>query len=52
MRCAIGGCGKNPTAIASGQVRPYRIVLNANNVYWTEIGDNTGNGGAVMTLPK
>ena len=52
LRCAIGGCSKNPTPIASGQARPYRIVLNSSSVFWTDFGDNTGDVGAVMTLPK
>ncbi|HTB73689.1 MAG TPA: hypothetical protein VK762_10615, partial [Polyangiaceae bacterium] len=52
LRCAIGGCSKNPTAIASGRIRPCRIVLNDSSVFWTDFGNDDGTGGAVLILAK
>jgi hypothetical protein len=52
LRCAIGGCNKNPTPIATGRTRPYRIVLNTTSVFWTDFGSDDGGAGAVLTLPK
>jgi hypothetical protein len=48
----VGGCSKNPTPIATGRIRPYRIVLNANSVFWTDFGNDDGTGGAVLILAK
>jgi len=45
-------CNENPTPIATGGTRPYRIVLNASSVFWTDNGDDNGNGAAVLMLPK
>lgn len=40
-RCAIGGCGKNPTVlIVQSSGEPSDVALDAQNVYWTN--DKTG----------
>jgi len=37
MKCAIGGCGGNPTKVATGQVSPRAIAVDAANVYWIDV---------------
>jgi hypothetical protein len=52
MKCAIAGCGNNPTVLASGrqqgvtQGAPLPFALDATSVYWDDVtplsGDPTG----------
>lgn len=51
MRCAIGGCGGHPTALADGLSGPLGIALDANAVYWTEEG-MADTDGEIVSLPK
>jgi hypothetical protein len=41
FECALGGCGGNPTQLASGQGGPFKIVSDGKNVYWTNFNDGT-----------
>jgi hypothetical protein len=42
--------GPGLVTLASGQVCPWGMAIDATNVYWTTCGDPTG--GAVMKVPK
>ncbi|HEY5241512.1 MAG TPA: hypothetical protein VIJ22_08610, partial [Polyangiaceae bacterium] len=38
VRCALGGCGGAPTAIATAQNSSWAITVDGTNVYWTDLG--------------
>ena len=46
MKCAIAGCGGNPTVLASGQALPDGITADGTNVYWVNSGT-----GQIMQCP-
>jgi hypothetical protein len=41
VRCALGGCGGAPTAIATGQLSSWAIAVDSANVYWTTLSGFT-----------
>ena len=41
VRCALGGCGGAPTAIATNQFSPWAIAVDSSNVYWTNLSGHT-----------
>jgi hypothetical protein len=47
MRCAVGGCGGNPTTIASAQFDPHGIAVDSVAIYWANAGD-----GSIWKLAK
>jgi hypothetical protein len=51
MRCAIGGCGGQPTVLAGGLRRPLGIAVDATTVYWAESGMGATDG-QIVALPK
>jgi hypothetical protein len=46
-RCPLPYCGGSPPAIAAGQMAPYGVAADAENVYWTNRGD-----GSVMRASR
>lgn len=52
MRAPIGGGGTVQT-LATGQAYPWGLTVDANNVYWTNLGTNAKSfaDGAVMKVP-
>ena len=44
LRCDVAGCGDAGTTLASSQNRPYAVVVDKTNIYWTNLGD--GNAGS------
>jgi hypothetical protein len=46
-----GACG-NPCVLATGLNHPFQMTSDANRVYWTEFGDDTGTAnGSVKSCP-
>jgi len=61
MKCAIAGCGGNPTVLASGQA-PLGLALAGTTVYWPNNGQaytvdggivagNIGGGASTVLVP-
>jgi hypothetical protein len=44
--------GDGVTAIASSQISPTAIAVDANAVYWTSDVGSVGAGGSVMSIPS
>jgi hypothetical protein len=51
-RCAIGGCGGNPTAIALNQTSIRGVVTDGVKIYWSVGGDIVGCDPASCTPSK
>ncbi len=49
MKCAVGGCGSNPTTLASAQI-PNGIAVDAKNVYWVNLYGLHDDGSADLNL--
>lgn len=49
VRLALGGGA--PVVLASGQVHPTHLAVDATHVYWTTGGDLGDGGGTVMKVP-
>jgi hypothetical protein len=47
QKCAVGGCGGNPTTLASNQGSTGFIAVDAGYVYWTWINNMTFSDGGV-----
>jgi len=47
IKCAKSGCNNNPTTLASGLNGAVGIAVDADNVYWTETGNNVVAGQMV-----
>jgi hypothetical protein len=46
VRCAVGGCGGNPTTLVSGEVDPFELASDGISLYWTN-----ASGGTVVSCP-
>ena len=44
LKCAKNGCNNSPTTLAGGLGGAVGIAVDAENVYWTDIGDNIASG--------
>lgn len=45
-KCSQSGCGSSPIVLASNLIKPYQLIVNGTNVYWTNMGD-----GTIMSIP-
>ncbi len=48
LECPIGGCSGGPTVIATGQVVPTAIAVDATSVYWAY----NASGNVIKATPK
>ena len=54
-KCAIGGCGDTPTAVAPGRGVGSAIALDATHIYVVQGSSSTSAddvGDAIVVLPK
>lgn len=49
--CPVAGCGDAGAILATGQLAPHAVAVDAVNVYWTNMGVDDA-GGAVMRVAK
>jgi hypothetical protein len=52
-KCAIGGCGGNPTVVAAGtNWEPVALAVDSRAVYWAAVGVGPGGTHGVMKIAK
>ena len=51
-KCAVAGCNNLPTTVAGGLNNPQGIVVDEQNVYWTESGACPDFDGRIWRAPK